>query len=95
MWRAKRTTKKFDPVKIVLPLKFKSLGCPMLTLRTETLLYMSTPQRDVYVLTFNMFIFPSQLNKRVGGKGLKTGMVMKPKRNDVSRERRTAAVIVT
>ena len=43
--RAKRTEKKFDPVKVVLPLKFMSLGCPMVTLKSETLLYMSTPQR--------------------------------------------------
>ena len=28
------------------PLLFTSLGCPMVTLRSETLLYMSTPQPD-------------------------------------------------
>ena len=43
LWRAKRTTKKFDPVKVDLPQKFRSLGCPMVILRSETLLYMSTP----------------------------------------------------
>ena len=41
--RAKRTIKKFDPVKLVLPLKFMFLGC----VRSETLLYISTPQQDM------------------------------------------------
>ena len=39
--------KKFDLIKLVLPLKFMSLGCTMVTLRAETLLYMSTPQYHV------------------------------------------------
>ena len=43
---AKRTIHKFDPIKVVLPLKFKSLGCTMVTLRSETLLYIRTPQWD-------------------------------------------------
>ena len=42
---AKRTIKKFDPVKVVLPLKFMSFGCTMVTIRSKTLLYMSKPQR--------------------------------------------------
>ena len=33
--------KKFDPKKLLVPLKFMSLGC---TLVTEKLLHMSTPQ---------------------------------------------------
>ena len=41
---AKQTMKKFDPIKIVLPLKFMSLGCTMVTLGSETLFFMSTPQ---------------------------------------------------
>ena len=44
MTRAKQTKKKFDPIKVVLSLKFMSLGYTMVTLRSETLLYMSTPQ---------------------------------------------------
>ena len=40
--RAKRTIKKFDKVKVVLPLKFMSLRCTMVTLRSETLLYINT-----------------------------------------------------
>ena len=47
---AKRTIKKFDPVKVVLPLKFMSLGCTMVTIRSETLLYMSTPHCDTLAL---------------------------------------------
>ena len=43
--RAKPTMKKFDPIKVVLPLKFMSLGCTMVTIGSETLWYMSTPQR--------------------------------------------------
>ena len=35
--------KKFDLIKLVLPLKFMSLGCTTATLRSETLKYMSTP----------------------------------------------------
>ena len=42
-------------MKVVLTLKFMSLGCTMVTLRSETLLYMSTPQRpaeaDIAVTT--------------------------------------------
>ena len=41
---AKLTKKKFEPIKEVLALKFRSLGCTVVTLRSETLLYMSTPQ---------------------------------------------------
>ena len=33
--------KKFDLIKVVLPLKFMSFGCTMVTLGSETLLYMS------------------------------------------------------
>ena len=44
---AKQTAKKFDPVEVVLLLKSMSLGCTMVTLRSETLLYMSTPHRLV------------------------------------------------
>ena len=42
--RAQRTIKKFDPEKLVLLLKFMSLGCTLVNLRSETLLYMITPQ---------------------------------------------------
>ena len=41
--RAKRTAKKLDSIKVVLLLKSMSFGCTMVTLRSETLLYMSTP----------------------------------------------------
>ena len=41
---AKRVIKNFDQIKVILPLKFRSLGCAMVTLRSETLSYMSTPQ---------------------------------------------------
>ena len=41
---AKQIKKKFDQAKVVLPLKFMSLGCIMVTLRSETLLFVSTPQ---------------------------------------------------
>ena len=37
--------KKFDLIKLILPMKFMSLGCTMVTLRSETLLFMSTPQQ--------------------------------------------------
>ena len=40
--RAKRKTKKFDPTKIVLSMKFMSLDC---TMRSETLLYKNAPDR--------------------------------------------------
>ena len=40
-------TNKFDLENEVLPLKFRCLGCPMVTLRSETLLYMSTPHREI------------------------------------------------
>ena len=40
--RAKRTIEKFDQVKVVLTMKFMSLGCIMVTLRSKTLLYMNT-----------------------------------------------------
>ena len=52
---AKRTIKKFDQVKVVMPLKFMSLGCTMVTLRSETLLYMSTPQWYVFKGTYAKF----------------------------------------
>ena len=39
---AKRTRKKFDQMKVVLLMKFMSLGCTMVTLRSETLLYINT-----------------------------------------------------
>ena len=45
--RAKRTIVKFDPEKVVLPLKIMSLGYIMVTLKSERLSYMSTPQRSV------------------------------------------------
>ena len=41
---AKRSTKKFDLVRVVLLMKFMSLGCTMVTLRSKTLLYVSTSQ---------------------------------------------------
>ena len=41
--RVKRTIKKFDPVRVILSMKFMSLGYTMVTLRSEALLYMSTP----------------------------------------------------
>ena len=40
-------------MKVVLPLKFMSLGCTMVTIRSETLLYMSTPQ---YYTPFFFFL---------------------------------------
>ena len=39
---AKRTKKNFDQVKVVLPMIFMSLGYTMVTLRSETLLYINT-----------------------------------------------------
>ena len=44
LMRAKQTIKKFDPVKLIQPLKLMSLGYTIVTFRSETLLYMSTPQ---------------------------------------------------
>ena len=41
---AKRTETKFDLTKAVLPMKLSSPGCPMVTIKSETLLYMSTPE---------------------------------------------------
>ena len=43
---AKRTETKFDLTKAVLPMKLSSLGCTMVTLKSETLLYLSTPELD-------------------------------------------------
>ena len=51
MTRAKQTAKKFDLTKVVLLLKSMSLGCTMVTSRSETLLYMSTPHSLVSVMT--------------------------------------------
>ena len=48
MTRAKQTIKKFDPIKVVV-LRFMSLGCTMVTVGSETLLFMSTPQRSMFV----------------------------------------------
>ena len=42
---AKRTVTKFDLTKAVLAMKLSSPGCPMVTLKSETFLYMSTPDR--------------------------------------------------
>ena len=42
LMRAEKTIKKFDQVKVVLPMKFIPLGCIMVTLRSETLLYINT-----------------------------------------------------
>ena len=39
LMRAKRTMKKFEKIKVYLPMKFMSLSCTMVTI-----LYMSTPQ---------------------------------------------------
>ena len=41
---AKRTETKFDLTKAVLPMKLSSPGCTVVTLKSETLLYMSTPE---------------------------------------------------
>ena len=38
---AKRT-KNFDQIKVILPMIFMVLGCTMMTLRSETLLYINT-----------------------------------------------------
>ena len=40
----KRMIKKLDHIKVILLMKCMSLGCSMVTLRSEILLYMSTPQ---------------------------------------------------
>ena len=40
--RAKQMIKKFDQTKVVLPMKFMSLDCTMVTLGSETLLYINT-----------------------------------------------------
>ena len=40
---AKRTAKIFDPVKAVLSMKLLSPGCTLVTLRSETKWYISTP----------------------------------------------------
>ena len=42
--RAKRTIKKFDLVKLILPLKFMSLGSTMVILR-DTFVYEYTPTK--------------------------------------------------
>ena len=47
---AKRTVTKFDLTKAVLPMKLSSPGCPMVTLKSETLLYMSTPEWGMHRL---------------------------------------------
>ena len=44
---AKRTIQKFDQTKVVLPIKFMSLDCIIVTLRSETLLYLSTPHLGI------------------------------------------------
>ena len=38
---AKQKIKKFDQMKVILPIKFMSLGCTMVTLRSVTLLYIN------------------------------------------------------
>ena len=57
---AKRTVTKFDLTKAVLPMKLSSPGCPMVTLKSETLLYMSTPDsiqvKVVVVVVLLLFI---------------------------------------
>ena len=54
--RAKRTIVKFDPEKVVLPLKIMSLGYTMVTLKSERLLYMSTPQRDTFTMEYDSVV---------------------------------------
>ena len=44
LMRAKRTIKKFNQMKVILPMKFMSLGCIMVIIWSETLLYVNTPQ---------------------------------------------------
>ena len=39
---AKRTKKNFDPITVVLPIIFMTLGYTMVTLRSKTLLYINT-----------------------------------------------------
>jgi len=41
---------KSDQLNAVLPMKFMLLGFSKVTLRSETLLYMSTPQQDMYIV---------------------------------------------
>ena len=42
MVSAKQTRKKFNQLKVILPMKFMFLGCTMVTLRSETLLCINT-----------------------------------------------------
>ena len=53
---AKRTVTKFDMAKAVLPMKWSSPGCTMVTLKSKILLYMSTPEGRargiIYVVLF-------------------------------------------
>ena len=43
--RAKRTAKIFDPVEAVFSMKLLSPGCTLVTLRSVTKWYMSTPEQ--------------------------------------------------
>ena len=43
---AKQTETKFDMAKVVLPMKSSSPGCTIVTLKSKTLLHMSTPEYD-------------------------------------------------
>ena len=47
---AKRTIKKFDQIKVVLPMKCTCLCCTMVTLRSETLLYINTSYHFRYAI---------------------------------------------
>ena len=48
---ARRVIKKFDQIKVVLPMKFMSLGYTIVTISSEILLYIITPHCEGNSLT--------------------------------------------
>ena len=49
---AKRTETIFDMAKAVLPMKSSSPGCTMVTIKSKTLLYMTTPEWPVLTMLY-------------------------------------------
>ena len=54
---AKRTAKIFDPVEAVLSMKLLSPGCSLVTSRSETKWYISTPERIIRGFKLNLIFF--------------------------------------
>ena len=60
--RAKRTEKIFDPVGAVLSMKLLSPGCTLVTLRSETKWYISTPDPHLILVVGTKMLYPRKID---------------------------------